>query len=44
MIIPNMKKLAGSDLSERLLYVRSKTSSAGNAPKPRGKEFKRFIL
>lgn len=39
-----MKKFPGSDFSKRLLYVRSNTSSAGNAPNPRGNELKRFIL
>lgn len=39
-----MKKFAGSDLSDKLLYVKSSTSNAGKAPKPRGKVFNRFIL
>lgn len=39
-----MKKLAGKDLSDRLLYVASRTSSAGKAPNPRGRTFNRFIL
>lgn len=42
--LPRMKKLAGSDLSDKLLYVKSRTSSDGNAPNPRGKVFSRFIL
>lgn len=42
--LPRMKKLAGSDLSDKLLYVKSRTSSDGKAPNPRGKVFNRFIL
>lgn len=34
-----MKKFPGKVFSLRLLYVRSKISKAGNAPKPLGKEF-----
>ena len=34
-----MKKFAGSDLSLRLLYDKSRTSREGKDPNPRGREF-----
>jgi len=42
--LPIMKKFFGKLSSLRLLYVRSKTSRAGKAPKPRGSSFKRLTL
>lgn len=39
-----MKKFPGKLLSFRLLYVKSKTSNTGKAPKPRGRELSLFIL
>lgn len=38
-----MKKFPGKLFSFRLLYVKSKTSSTGKAPKPLGKLYNRFI-
>lgn len=38
-----MKKLPGNESSFKLLQVRSSTSRAGNAPKPRGSEHNLFI-
>lgn len=35
--VPIMKKFPGNVFSFKLLYVRSKTSSTGKAPKPLGK-------
>ena len=38
------KKFPGRLFSFKLLYVRSRTSSAGKAPKPRGNALSLFIL
>jgi len=38
------KKFPGSDLSLRLLYVKSNTSNTGKAPNPLGNTVNLFIL
>ena len=42
--VSKQKKFPESPLSVKLLYVRSKTSRTGKAPKPLGSPFSRFIL
>ena len=44
LLLPITKKFAGRAFSFRLLYVKSRTSSWGKAPNPRGRLYKRFIL
>ena len=39
-----MKKLSGRLLDDKLLYVKSRYSKAGQLPNPRGSIDKRFIL
>lgn len=41
--LPIMKKFPGNVFSFKLLYDKSKTSSTGKAPKPRGKLERRLI-